>query len=307
MDFYSQGKLLLAGEYVVLDGAVAFALPTIQGQSLHIEAIEEPVLYWTSYDVDGEVWMQEQVSIAQLLQEDVQENRVNGTEYLQTLVRVLRAAHRQNPVLLQQAKGFRVITKLTFPRLWGLGTSSTWINNVAQWFGINPYQLLQESFGGSGYDIACAKHRSALFYQLTNPHHPKVELIDFKPTFVEQLYFVYLNEKQSSRAAIEAYRAKKGLIDQEIQRITEISRALTKTTDVEEFKTLLREHEAILGAILETPPIQERLFPDFEGAIKSLGAWGGDFILAVSAKDPTRYFNQKGYTTVVAYQEMIAI
>lgn len=307
MDFYSPGKLLIAGEYVVLDGAVAFALPTSQGQSLHVEAIDEPVLYWASYDVNGEVWMQEQVSMLQLLQEDTLENRVEGTAYLQTLVGVLRAAHRQNPMLLQQAKGFNVVSKLTFPRLWGLGTSSTWINNVAQWFDINPYQLLQESFGGSGYDIACAQHKSALFYQLTDSYHPKVELIDFQPSFTSQLYFVYLNEKQSSKAAIAAYRAKKGQIDDQIQRITEISRTLATTADVDVFQTLIRQHEAILGAILETQPIQERLFADFEGAIKSLGAWGGDFILAVSVTDPTNYFNQKGYSTVIPYREMIAI
>ncbi len=303
MEFYSAGKLLISGEYLVLDGALAFALPTSFGQSLYVEEYKKSSILWTSYDVDGTIWMQEEVTIEQLLSEE----EVMGTDYRQTLVKVLRAAHRQNPRILQTKQGFKVESKLTFPRLWGLGTSSTWINNVAQWFDINAYQLLQESFGGSGYDIACAKHRSALFYQLTDLHHPKVELIDFKPTFVDQLYFVYLNEKQSSRAAIEAYRAKKELIDKEIQRVTEISRALTKTADVEEFKTLLREHEAILGAILETSPIQERLFADFDGAIKSLGAWGGDFILAVSPKDPTSYFNQKGYTTVIPYQEMIAI
>jgi len=303
MEFYSAGKLLISGEYLVLDGALAFALPTSFGQSLYVEEYKKSSILWTSYDVDGTIWMQEEVTIEQLLSEE----EVMGTDYRQTLVKVLRAAHRQNPRILQTKQGFKVESKLTFPRLWGLGTSSTWINNVAQWFDINAYQLLQESFGGSGYDIACAKHRSALFYQLTDLHHPKVELIDFKPTFVDQLYFVYLNEKQSSRAAIEAYRAKKELIDKEIQRVTEISRALTKTADVEEFKTLLREHEAILGAILETSTIQERLFADFDGAIKSLGAWGGDFILAVSPKDPTSYFNQKGYTTVIPYQEMIAI
>ena len=32
------------------------------------------------------------------------------------------------------------------------------------------------------------------------------------------------------------------------------------------------------------------LFNDFKGAIKSLGAWGGDFILATAKQDPTAYF-----------------
>lgn len=302
MDFYSHGKLLIAGEYVVLDGAKAFALPTAQGQSMHVESIEETVLYWTSYDVDGEIWMQEQIAIDQLLNH----GEVSGSAHLQTLVEVLRAAHNQNPALLQGGGGFKVRCKLTFPRLWGLGTSSTWINNVAQWFGINPYQLLQESFGGSGYDIACAQHKSALFYQLTDPIHPRVELVEFQPVFSKKIYFVYLNEKQSSKEAIQSYRAKKGLLSTEIKRISEISQALVTAPSASVFGQLIREHETIVGRILDIQPIQTRLFPDFNGAIKSLGAWGGDFILVLSDEDPTAYFAGKGYATVLPYEQMIA-
>ncbi|MEQ3661167.1 MAG: GHMP kinase, partial [Flavobacterium sp.] len=36
--YYSNGKLLLTGEYVVLDGAKALAVPTKFGQSLSIES-----------------------------------------------------------------------------------------------------------------------------------------------------------------------------------------------------------------------------------------------------------------------------
>ncbi|WP_158961657.1 GYDIA family GHMP kinase [Myroides fluvii] len=301
MEFYSNGKLLISGEYVVLDGALAFALPTKFGQSLQVEQIEEPVLYWTSYDVDGQVWMKEQVDLVHV----VQETNLEGSAYLLTLVDVLRVAHRLNPFVLEQSGGFKVESRLTFPRLWGLGTSSTWINNVAQWFEINPYQLLRESFGGSGYDIACAQHDCALFYQVVDPLNPIVDLLEFEPAFTNQLYFVYLNQKQSSKTAIAAYKAKKGGLQKEIQRITEISKALSTTTEVTVFKALLVEHEKIMGVLLDTPPIQERLFADFNGVIKSLGAWGGDFVLVVSQEDPTDYFQQKGYHTIVTYQAMI--
>lgn len=303
MEFYSNGKLFISGEYVVLDGALAFALPTAYGQFLQVEAIDEPIISWTSFDVDGTIWMQEQLPIAQLLSDEA----VNGSDYLQTLVQVMRAAHRQNASVLSGKGGFKVVSRLTFPRLWGLGTSSTWINNVAQWFDINPYQLLHESFGGSGYDIACARHRSAVLYQLTDTIHPKVELIPFQPSFEQHLYFVYLNEKQNSRAAIVAYRAKKGLIQQQIARITEISTTLPRTEELTLFKALLTEHEAILGEILDIQPIQKRLFPDFDGVVKSLGAWGGDFVLVATEEDPTDYFYQKGYHTVISYNKMIGI
>lgn len=120
MEFYSNGKLFISGEYVVLDGALAFALPTAYGQFLQVEAIDEPIVYWTSFDVDGKIWMQEQLPIAQLLSDE----KVKGSAYLQTLVQVLRAAHQQNPAVLAGNNGFKVVSRLTFPRLWGLGTSS---------------------------------------------------------------------------------------------------------------------------------------------------------------------------------------
>jgi hypothetical protein len=49
--------------------------------------------------------------------------------------------------------------------------------------------------------------------------------------------------------------------------------------------------------------IKESLFSDFDGIIKSLGAWGGDFVMA--ADHPAEYFAAKGYETIVAYEDMI--
>jgi hypothetical protein len=60
-----------------------------------------------------------------------------------------------------------------------------------------------------------------------------------------------------------------------------------------------------MSNVLEEMTIQEALFPDFEGVIKSLGAWGGDFVLAVSKENPTDYFTEKGYPVVVPYAKMI--
>jgi hypothetical protein len=51
--------------------------------------------------------------------------------------------------------GYNITTHLNFPKKWGLGTSSTLINNIAQWLQIDAFTLLNNSFGGSGYDIAC--------------------------------------------------------------------------------------------------------------------------------------------------------
>jgi hypothetical protein len=51
--------------------------------------------------------------------------------------------------------------------------------------------------------------------------------------------------------------------------------------------------------------VKERFFPDFKGVIKSLGAWGGDFALVVSKDNPSSYFKEKGFTTLLSYKEMI--
>ena len=71
---------------------------------------------------------------------------------------------------------------------------------------------------------------------------------------------------------------------------------------------LIDEHEAIVAQALELKPVKELLFQGFKGSIKSLGAWGGDFVMVASVlpfSDIKNYFNQKGYTTIVPYIEMI--
>jgi hypothetical protein len=57
--------------------------------------------------------------------------------------------------------------------------------------------------------------------------------------------------------------------------------------------------------LIGQPPIKQRLFPDYNGAIKSLGAWGGDFILVSGTTHPEAYFNSKGYRTIFRYSDLI--
>ena len=194
---------------------------------------------------------------------------------------------------------------MTFPKKWGLGTSSTLINNLAQWLKIDAFELLNNSFGGSGYDIACAQNDTPIFYQLEN-QKPNVTPLDFQPEFVTNLYFVYLNQKQSSKNAIAAYYNKKHeKLKQNIANINKLSDAVATAKNIKSFANALQLHENELSAILELLTVQEALFSDFDGVVKSLGAWGGDFILAIALEDPTAYFSSKGYSTVIPYKEMI--
>ncbi|WP_321540039.1 GYDIA family GHMP kinase [Flavobacterium piscinae] len=151
--FYSNGKLLLTGEYVVLDGALALALPTKFGQNLIVEPISSEQILWKSFDQDGSVWFEDEFSFDEIIHKPFDaENSVRNT-----LLEILHEAFQMQPDFLFHKNGFNIQTNLTFPKNWGLGTSSTLINNIGQWLNIDAFELLNRSFGGSGYDIACAK------------------------------------------------------------------------------------------------------------------------------------------------------
>ena len=57
-NYYSNGKLLLTGEYLVLDGAKSLALPTKFGQDLVVESIPEPQIIWGSFAHSGDCWFE---------------------------------------------------------------------------------------------------------------------------------------------------------------------------------------------------------------------------------------------------------
>ena len=89
--------------------------------------------------------------------------------------------------------------------------------------------------------------------------------------------------------------------------ISEITNRMLLSPNLETTIDLLSHHEIILSDILELETVKERLFSDFNGTIKSLGAWGGDFVMVLSKENPTTYFNSKGYETILTYDEMILV
>ena len=90
-----------------------------------------------------------------------------------------------------------------------------------------------------------------------------------------------------------------------ISKINGLTEAVLHCQDQKRFNALLQEHENLLSQILEKETVQKRLFSDFDGSIKSLGAWGGDFVLASGNTQTPEYFKQKGYPTVIPYKAMI--
>lgn len=298
--FYSNGKLLLTGEYAVLDGALSLAVPTTYGQSLSVEPIDEQQLIWTSFDENNAVWFQDVFEIIQ----DVMLKQVQHDETYNKLVQILNTAKQLNPEFLSENKGFNVSTQLTFPKNWGLGTSSTLINNIASWAQVDAYSLLENTFGGSGYDIACAQHNFPISYQI-NEHGRSVNQVRFHPSFGDHLYFVYLNKKQNSREGIAMYRSQTKESKMFISEISDITNKIIVCESLNEFDKLITTHEMLVAKQIKQKPIKQLLFNDFNGAVKSLGAWGGDFILVTSKDNPKSYFETKGFKTVIPYRDMV--
>jgi hypothetical protein len=76
--FYSNGKLLITGEYLVLDGAKAFALPTKKGQNLIMKMVINDIWLTISSGITDE-----------------------NESVKATLITILHEAYKLNQILLQ--------------------------------------------------------------------------------------------------------------------------------------------------------------------------------------------------------------
>ena len=301
--FTSHGKFLLTGEYLVLKGALAMALPLKLGQSLEVEELDSSNnrLLWEAFRPEGE-WFS-----VTLNRETLEIIDCDDHSKAEKLTQILKAVKQLN-LKVFEGNDLRFLTRLDFDPNWGLGSSSTLVANLARWAKVNPYELLKQTFGGSGYDIACATAEQPIYYQLIDDK-PQVETIDFQPLFSEQLFFIYQGQKQSSSKEIKAFLEKSNPVDlqKDIEAISEISRAVPKCESLDEFAMLMQCHERIIARCIGQEPVQKR-FPDFEGVLKSLGAWGGDFILAATKAPENQvreYFKTKGLEVVRKFGDMV--
>jgi hypothetical protein len=218
----------------------------------------------------------------------------------EVLRNVLREASALNPAFLQDQVKTEVETRLGFDPDWGLGSSSTMICNIAKWAECDAFRLSDKAFGGSGADIAVGMLGSELLY-----HRPPAwDSFVYRCGFEDELFFIYLGRKQNSREEIKKLD-EKSVEQWQIDRVSAISRELAVCRSVSVFRDLLDEHEQILASVLGRSRVKELHFNDFNGSVKSLGAWGGDFVLACGKGDVDGYFRSRGYTTIIRYSEMI--
>ena len=300
----ANGKLLLSGEYAVLDGALALALPTRLGQALEVS--EAPgaagLLYWESLNEQGETWFS-----AAFQTVDWSCTEKAPSETARWIERLGRAVQAMRPGWLQGVPALQLRTRLDFSRDWGLGSSSTLVSLLAQWADVDPYALLAASFGGSGYDIACAQATGPLLFQRRAAVPTYVE-VPFNPAFRGQLFFLYLGKKQNSRDGIARYRALGTGTRQLVEEISALTWGLATAVELDHFEALLGRHEERIANALDLAPVGAALFPDYWGKVKSLGAWGGDFALLSSRRpevETRSYFSEKGFPILIPYDELI--
>ncbi len=293
---------------MVLDGALSLAIPTKYGQRMEVEFREsdsDNTLTWYSIDSDGETWYREEFLIKESGTELPRSVGLHPTELCNintvsdALVNILNKACEGNPWFLEGGS-YTVRTYLDFPNNWGLGSSSTLICNIAKWAQVDAFELSEASFGGSGYDIAVGMMGGDILYRSPEMWEGYV----YQPAFRNQLYFVHLNQKQNSREGIATYRSKPK-DDKAIARISELTEELIQCYDFAVFQGLISEHETIIASMIDMPTVKEKHFPDYPFAIKSLGAWGGDFILACGDESTPQYFKDKGFKTVLSYNDLI--
>ena len=297
MEIYSSGKVLLTGEYVILDGALSLASPTKFGQHLKFEENQSNLINWKSFNYDGNIWFE-----CSIKNENLEIKSTSSKKISNTLIKIINHIRDYNPSFLKE-NGSDILTNLTFDKNWGLGSSSTLISNLAKLSGVDPYILNNKIFSGSGYDIACADSTSPIVYQL-NKDQKTIDEVSFKPSFYEKIYFIYLNNKQSSISEIENYN-KNRASDSIIKEISNITSTILQCNSIEEFNKLIESHELIISKLISKSTVKETLFKDFNGSIKSLGAWGGDMIMATSYDDPNKYFREKGYSTILKFDELL--
>ncbi|MFN0035173.1 MAG: GYDIA family GHMP kinase [Saprospiraceae bacterium] len=299
---HAQGKLLLTGEYFVLDGATALAMPVRFGQSLRAEEFGEAGrLAWVSKNPDGTAWFEAEFELPSL-----RALQFSDEKTAETLSAILLACQTQRPHFFLENQSLRVATQNDFPREWGLGTSSSLIAALARWADADPYKILSDTLGGSGYDIACAYADGPILFHLEG-QTPKIAPALFAPSFSPQLYFVFLGKKQDSRAGIARYRERALKNPETVFETTRLTHRFLNAKTLAEFEAVLLAHELLVAEAIGLPRAKDLYFHDFWGEVKSLGAWGGDFVLATSERpeDETRlYFKQKEFEVFLPWREM---
>ena len=284
-----------------MEGAKALAVPLKLGQSLTVKNSEQNQLIWEAKSPAG-LWFN---TILKLPTLEVLET--NNQIFTNRLVLLLKNAKKLSKNFLNETIGISVETKLGFNPEFGFGSSSTLVFCVSKWANVNPYLLQQKTFGGSGFDIACADAKGPITFLRTG-EDIEIKNVELSPKITNNLFFVYLGKKQQTSKSIKYFKKNAAYTNSDIDRITTITNEVVKAESIEDFEALLIEHEQLMSSVLQTPTIKSSCFPQYDGCVKSLGAWGGDFVL-ISSRNSKQEISQQmkslGFNTVFSYSDLV--
>jgi len=297
-EIYSPGKLMLTSEYFAVDGALVLAVPTKLGQEFFFEEKHDgkSIIFWEAYH-QNKLWLKAVIDYKnwQILE-------TNITSSAEFILKVLKDVQSLSEIQFKNTYTYHLKTNLQFPPDYGLGSSSTLMNNLAEWANIDPFHLNSISLGGSGYDIAVAKAKSAVLFQ--NKPEIRFKKINFSPKFKDELIFIHLNQKQDSREGINLYKSKiksQNLVNE----FSDLTRNILLCNELENFSDLILLHEQKISDFIEIPTVKSKFFPDCPTFVKSLGAWGGDFVMSAKFEGFEDYFWGKGFSTVFDWCDLI--
>ncbi len=268
--FFANTKLLLTGEYLILHGAEALVLPLVFRQRMTVSDSKTHGLYWESYE-NGKRWFSIRFdNYFQTISSD------GKSRFLQQIIESL-IAMKPAAKKLFLAKNIRI--DANFNMEWGLGSSSTLISLLAQYAGVDAFALHQRISKGSGYDVVAATQDNSFLFARTDCYFTK-QNISLNYPFKNHLFFVYTGRKQRTDESLKQFsRISKTELMPFVKEISLLTRKFMSVKELSAFERLVEEHETIIAKATRQPELSHKLFPDLNGVAKSLGAWGGDFML----------------------------
>lgn len=302
--FYASAKLLLTGEYLVLKGAKALAVPLKKGQSL---VVEETEIQGSGY-IEWEAWVLERRWFSAVLNlPDLTVSETDNGAVAAALKNIFAGIESIQPSTFRSGIRYRFKTMSDFDHSWGFGSSSALVANLAMWARVDPLELCFKVSGGSGYDVAAAVSKGPILYWLDHgkPHSTPVS---FNPDFRNQIWFIYLGCKQDTRKGIAGFLSGAFVLPRDIEAMNELTDEFLGAIQPDDLMRAMHRHEVLLSGILKQPRIHQSLFRDFVGEIKSLGAWGGDFAMVVTPMPASyvhAYFSMKGLNMVFRFDELV--
>lgn len=300
MKYFSRGKFLITGEYLVIKGATALSAPLVYGQHLSVESHSGRNLLWESLE-QGSPWFRAELDPKTLSVVSTSDNQISDP--LSTLLKKAGKLAMQLPVL----ENVHVKTNSGFKMEWGMGSSSSLISNVAYWFNIDPFSLHRMVSPGSGYDVIAARAGNPIFFRFTGDTYEKKDT-EFSPSFKDRIFFVYLGKKQKTSDSVAAFRKKRKKYHTEIRMISELTLHIAAAPTLKDFEFFIREHELIISSVLKRQRVKDELFPDLAGEVKSLGAWGGDFVLLTwdgLREELAQILHRMGFETFFGFDELV--